>query len=602
MAQYSDWEDQGYDRQLKLAEALRAKGLNTTGEMRGRIYVPKNPWVNFAEGAVGGILDQNAQEGQRNLQGRRDTEFNALIANRPSANKTVQTPNFVMAADEAGNVPPVTETVPKSFDEYNADVETFGAKLLGSRDSRAQAVAGQILTRSLEHPYKQMEREQNQQQLTEAFRKYQEQNAPVASPAPIAAPGLAPPLMPTGQDKPWQPSDIAPGSKVAPQDADRAAIIQNELNNPANQANPEAWAALVKEGASLGLAPQAPTAAPAAAPAAAKKPALPLSTHMYLTGGPEGQKLAAFLAPGERQEGKQNFTINNIQPFQAGQQTQRIAATSAENDKKIAAKGAGAAPMTTEQLVSGGAQVASGQPINQVVPGYGAAAAANKAAVRQEAINQIKAANPGMTDQQAGAELAARTIGFKADTMSVGQLVKMEGATKPIVQQLNYNVDETTRLLKKFQGRDISPVINAVADQVKIWTGDPDFAPLWFHMNGAAIEAAKLRSGGQASVAQLSVEAMKEAKSWADAHMTPETWDKIGSAMKGEGEAKLRMYQDTADEMKRRGGGSTGGKSPTALPQSKEAVGETKMYRDKTYRLKPGMPRNQQSSWEVVSG
>jgi len=83
MAQYSDWEDQGYDRQLSLAQALRKKGLDTTGEMRGRIYVPKNPWVNFAEGAVGGILDQNAQEGQRGLQGRRQAEVTDFMGRRP---------------------------------------------------------------------------------------------------------------------------------------------------------------------------------------------------------------------------------------------------------------------------------------------------------------------------------------------------------------------------------------------------------------------------------------------------------------------------------------------------------------------------------------
>ena len=330
-----DPEQEAFKRQLAFSDALRKSAVgNDVGKMVGNIYVRKSPWVNAIEGLVGGYTGAQAEQGQMDLQGRRDTEFNALMANRPSVNKQLP----MQGPTEEGDALSGSFTQRKSPDEYNTDVEAFGTKLLGSRDSRAQAVAGQILTRSLEHPYKQMEREQNQQQLTEAFRKYQEQNAPAASPAPIAAPGLAPPLMPTGQDKPWQPSDIAPGSKVAPQDADRAAIIQNELNNPTNQANPEAWAALVKEGASLGLAPQAPTAAPAAAPAAAKKPALPLSTHMYLTGGPEGQKLAAFLAPGERQEGKQNFTINNIQPFQAGQQTQRLAATSAENDKKIAAK------------------------------------------------------------------------------------------------------------------------------------------------------------------------------------------------------------------------------------------------------------------------
>jgi len=46
---------------------------------------------------------------------------------------------------------------------------------------------------------------------------------------------------------------------------------------------------------------------------------------------------------------------------------------------------------------------------------------------------------------------------------------------------------------------------------------------------------------------------------------------------------------------------------PTALPKSTEVVkpapaAETKTYKGVTYRLKPGMPRNQQSSWEATNG
>jgi len=42
---------------------------------------------------------------------------------------------------------------------------------------------------------------------------------------------------------------------------------------------------------------------------------------------------------------------------------------------------------------------------------------------------------------------------------------------------------------------------------------------------------------------------------------------------------------------------------PAVLPKSAEgAKGETKTYKGVTYRLKPGAPRNQQSSWEIVNG
>ena len=221
------------------------------------------------------------------------------------------------------------------------------------------------------------------------------------------------------------------------------------------------------------------------------------------------------------------------------------------------------------ERVSAGAQVAAGQPLSQVMPGYGKSAVADRKAVRQEAINQIKA-QTGMSDIDAGGELAARSIGFSADKSSTNQLTKMEGATIPIVKQLHYNVDKATDILKNIGDRDISPVINAVADGAKVWSGDPRFASLFFHMQGAAIEAAKLRSGGQASVAQLNVSAMEEAKKWADMHMTPATWADVSQAMKAEGDEKLKYYKEAADYVKRRGGGST--ESPAKPPMPEKTI------------------------------
>ena len=261
------------------------------------------------------------------------------------------------------------------------------------------------------------------------------------------------------------------------------------------------------------------------------------------------------------------------QPFKAQQATQAQGARADEGAANRASREGMAAnrltasqlpPMTDAERASAGAQIASGQPITQVIPGWGPASRARQQEAKQEAIEQIKAANPGMDDKAAGAELAMRSIGFSADKGSVGQLTKMEGATIPVVKQLNYNIDRTTQILKEIGDRDISPIVNAVADGVKVWTGDPRFASLFFHMQGAAIEAARLRSGGQASVAQLHASAMDEARKWADSHMTPATWADISKSMKDEGEFKLQAYKDASNAMRNRAG--TGSGSVPAAP------------------------------------
>ena len=246
--------------------------------------------------------------------------------------------------------------------------------------------------------------------------------------------------------------------------------------------------------------------------------------------------------------------------------------------------------MPNDEIASAAAQHAAGQPLNQIAPGMGKGAAENRSKIRAGAIKLIQDQTPGMTAADAGGELAARSLGFGADKSSLGQITKMEGATIPIVKQLNYNVDQTSQLMKKMGGRDISPVLNAIADNVQTWTGDPAFSPLFYHMGGAVMEAAKLRTGGQASVAQLNVAAQEEAKKWAGMHMTPETWDQLASALKAEGVEKLKYYGEAGDYIKRRGGGSTG--NAGVLPKSTGA-------KEPNYVLIPGKDPKLKSSYRA---
>ena len=76
------------------------------------------------------------------------------------------------------------------------------------------------------------------------------------------------------------------------------------------------------------------------------------------------------------------------------------------------------------------------------------------------------------------------------------------------------------------------------------WTGDPAYSGLFFYMQASAMESARILSGGQASVAQLREGAREEAQKWANVNMTPTMWGEVSTAMKAEGQERLKTYQD----------------------------------------------------------
>ena len=209
--------------------------------------------------------------------------------------------------------------------------------------------------------------------------------------------------------------------------------------------------------------------------------------------------------------------------------------------------GGGGPAASPEERQSAAAQVAMGMPLNQVVPGYGKQAAAKREQARTDAIHQIIQQHPGMKPDEAGRYLANKTIEFLAGRSSVTQLTKMAGGTKQGIEQLDYNIDKATEEMKKLSSSNISPVLNAIARGQEKWTGDPAYSSLFFYLGGAAVEAARLRSGGQASAAQLHQGAAEEAEQWANINMTPKSWASVAAAMKNEGRYKLKTYQDAID-------------------------------------------------------
>jgi hypothetical protein len=201
---------------------------------------------------------------------------------------------------------------------------------------------------------------------------------------------------------------------------------------------------------------------------------------------------------------------------------------------------------TAERMASSDGAVGmvlSGMPLNQVLPGYSKNAAAQRAILRDGAIAKIKADSPGMTDIEAGEELARRQVAFVAGKSSTTQLTRMLGATRQAVAQLDFNIKQTTQEMKKIGSSDLSPVVNAIARGEEKWTGNPAYSSLFFYMSAAATESARIIAGGQASTAQLHQGAADEAKKWASINMTPASWGAVSQAMLAEGANRLQNYQ-----------------------------------------------------------
>lgn len=206
-----------------------------------------------------------------------------------------------------------------------------------------------------------------------------------------------------------------------------------------------------------------------------------------------------------------------------------------------------------------GAMIVAGVPMVQAVPGFGKAAVVQRNAAQEEAVRQLKEQNPNMTSEQAGAMISDAMINRAAGGKSVGQLTTMLGATRQAVDQLDFNVKKTTEKLDELglQGvKDLSPAINAIANGVQKWTGDPKYGSAFFYMHAAAMESARILQGGQASIAQLHTGAAEEAKKWASMGMTtPATWkEEVGPAILAEGRERLLTYE-RAIAKQRPGGG-----------------------------------------------
>lgn len=206
-------------------------------------------------------------------------------------------------------------------------------------------------------------------------------------------------------------------------------------------------------------------------------------------------------------------------------------------------------PETPEAKTSLAAQAATGQPLSQIVMGYGKSAVQARKEAREGAIQKIMD-DTGMDASQAGIELAMRGIEFATGKRSDAQLGTIRGATVAAVKQLDYNIDQVLEDFKKIPGTDISPIINALVRGEQNITGDPQYKKLFFHMQAVANESARILSGGQASIAQLAEGARKEAEKWASVNMTPASFREVADGMREEGKARIRSFDETRSEQR----------------------------------------------------
>jgi hypothetical protein len=218
-----------------------------------------------------------------------------------------------------------------------------------------------------------------------------------------------------------------------------------------------------------------------------------------------------------------------------------------------------------EQAKNQAVMRATGMPAMQVMPGYARNMGAARSQLNQDAINYI-AQTENMTPQQAAEELANRDIAYAGGKKSVGQLTTMLGATRAALNQLDFNVDKVSQVIKSMPGSDLSPVINAIIRGEQKWTGDPRYSALFYYMNAAGMESARILSGGQASIAQLHTGAQQEAKKWADADWTtPKAWlEGVAPAMRAEAENRITNFTEAIKAQRSRASASP--TAPSAAP------------------------------------
>ena len=206
----------------------------------------------------------------------------------------------------------------------------------------------------------------------------------------------------------------------------------------------------------------------------------------------------------------------------------------------------------------------AGVPLSQVYPGWGN----NPQRISAEIawIHDL-AKQLNVTDAEAGREIVRRQLNLSGSKSSVALQYRMLGGAYPTLAQLDFNIDQSEKILKdeRFRSSDMSPIFNAIIRKEEYWTGDPHLVGLFYYAQGVAMEAARLQQGAQASVQQLHEGAAARAQQWANTNLTPTQFVDVAHAIQSEGRARLKYIQDSIGAITATGTG--GGPEETPMPE-----------------------------------
>lgn len=153
----TDSELEDIKTQMAYADALRKKSLDTGGQMIGRVYVPKNPWQSFIEGAAGAGLGAYQRGRQSDLERRQQQQRNDWLAQMPQATETLDiqqsSPEQAFGPTQAAVVPTEVRKSPRALQQAMTAWGTQAPKGM-------EGVLNHVLTTALNAPGKEADMQQ----------------------------------------------------------------------------------------------------------------------------------------------------------------------------------------------------------------------------------------------------------------------------------------------------------------------------------------------------------------------------------------------------------------------------------------------------------
>jgi hypothetical protein len=219
-----------------------------------------------------------------------------------------------------------------------------------------------------------------------------------------------------------------------------------------------------------------------------------------------------------------------------------------------------------EPDASVGEQVATGQPLTEIIPGYGKEAATMRTAGRLAGIKAIQA-ETGMSAGEAGKELAARGVDYKSGRGASLQITKDISAFRPYKEMLDKNVDIAIDL-----GRKITSTNAAIANKPINWlkqnAGDnPDTAEYLAQMAFVQTEAARVLNNPRL-VGQLTDEAKREMAAVINGNMPIKATERVLRRVQQDGENRIAAMVKQQRALRTSPGGESADKpSAGGIPQ-----------------------------------